>query len=242
MGEDRMKPIVGVMPLWDEEKDSIWMLPGYLDGISQAGGLPIMFPFTADERELEQLVELCDGFLFTGGHDVSPELYQEEPLEGLVDSCPKRDIMEEIVLRKALEKNKPVFGICRGIQFINAFLGGTLYQDIPAQHPSETEHHQTAPYDTPVHDVDLVEGSPLQRCLGIDRLSVNSYHHQAVKKLAPELEAMAFSPDGLVEAAYMPGKKFLWAVQWHPEFSFRTDGCSRRVFSAFVESMQAAQI
>ena len=149
------------MPLWDDEKDSIWMLPGYLDGIKLAGGLPVVFPFTEDENELEQLVRICDGLLFTGGHDVSPVLYHEEPMDGLVYSCKKRDVMESIVLGKAIEKDKPVLGICRGIQFINVFLGGTLYQDIPTQFPSGIEHHQTAPYDKPAHDVSVVNGSPL---------------------------------------------------------------------------------
>lgn len=78
-----MKPIIGVMPLWDDEKDSIWMLPGYMDGINEAGGLPIIFPFSADRQEIDQLLGLCDGILMTGGHDVSPELYHEEPMERL---------------------------------------------------------------------------------------------------------------------------------------------------------------
>ena len=233
-----MKPIVGVMPLWDDEKDSMWMLPGYMDGISQAGGLPIIFPFTADEQELEQLMGLCDGFLLTGGHDVSPEMYHEPPMEGLVVSCPKRDGMEGIVLRRALERDLPVLGICRGIQFINAFLGGTLYQDLPTQRPSKIEHHQAPPYDQPIHEVAVAEGSPLYHCLGVGSLAVNSYHHQAVKTLAPALEAMAFSPDGLIEAVYMPGKKFLWAVQWHPEFSYKTDAHSQSIFRAFIEAME----
>ncbi len=232
-----MKPIVGVMPLWDDEKDSIWMLPGYLDGLNQAGGLPIIFPFTADEQELEQLVNRCDGFLFTGGHDVSPALYHETPMEGLVDSCPKRDAMESVVLRMALERDLPVLGICRGIQFVNACLGGSLYQDIPTQHPSETEHHQAPPYDKPCHIVTVEKDSPLRDCLDVDSLPVNSCHHQAIKELAPALKAMAFSPDGLVEAAYMPEKKFLWAVQWHPEFLYQTDAPSRAIFQAFIESM-----
>ena len=80
-----MKPIVGVMPLWDNEKDSIWMLPGYMDGISRAGGIPVIFPLTADEQDLGRLMDICDGFLLTGGHDVSPGIYGEKPLEGLVD-------------------------------------------------------------------------------------------------------------------------------------------------------------
>ena len=232
-----MKPVVGVMPLWDDDKDSIWMLPGYMDGIRQAGGIPIMFPFTEDERELDQLMDLCDGFLLTGGHDVSPDLYHEEPIGGIVISCPKRDGMEGIVLRKALEQDKPVLGICRGIQLINVFFGGSLYQDIPMQYPSETDHHQMPPYDQPAHVINLVEGSPLAQCLGTDQLAVNSCHHQAVSRLAPALKAMAYAPDGLVEAVCMPGQKFLWAVQWHPEFSYRTDVSSRRIFRAFAESM-----
>ena len=95
------KPIAGVMPLWDDEKDSIWMLPGYLDGINQAGAIPLIFPFSIDEEELSQLTELCDGFLFTGGHDVSPRLYHEQPMEGIISCCEKRDQMETIVLKKA---------------------------------------------------------------------------------------------------------------------------------------------
>ena len=231
-----MKPIIGVMPLWDEKKDSIWMLPGYMDGLKQAGGLPVIFPFTDDERELEQLVSICGGFLFTGGHDVSPGLYGETPLEGLTVACPKRDAMESVVLGMALERDKPVLGICRGIQFINVFLGGTLYQDIPTQHPSAVEHRQAPPYDKPSHTVSIAEGSPLHQCLGLGALPVNSCHHQAVRKLAPALKAMAFSPDGLTEAAYMPEKSFVWAVQWHPEFSYKTDANSRKIFGAFIKA------
>ena len=232
-----MKPIVGVMPLWDDEKDSIWMLPGYLDGLIQAGAIPIVLPFTQDEKELEQLVNLCDGFLFTGGHDVSPELYHEKPDEKLQAVCPKRDVMEGIILRKAIEQDKPVLGICRGIQFINAFLGGTLWQDIPTQCPSQTEHHQQPPYDQPSHEVTVEKGSPLYDCLGEERIAVNSCHHQGIRNLAPSLKTMAAAPDGMVEAVYMPGKRFLWAVQWHPEFSHLTDERSRKVFRAFVQSM-----
>ena len=233
-----MKPVVGVMPLWDDEKNSLWMLPGYLDGLNQAGGIPLIFPFTTDEQELAQLVSRCDGFLFTGGHDVSPALYHETPLEGLTVTCPKRDAMERIVLRMALERDMPVLGICRGIQFINACLGGSLWQDLPTQHPSETEHHQAPPYDKPCHNVTVEKDSPLRDCLDVDSLPVNSCHHQAIKELAPALKAMAFSPDGLVEAAYMPGKKFLWAVQWHPEFLYQTDAPSRAIFQAFTDAMR----
>ena len=231
-----VKPVIGVMPLWDDQKDSIWMLPGYMDGIIQSGGLPVIFPFSGDEQELDQLSGLCDGFLFTGGQDVSPEIYGETPLENLIDSCRKRDEMESVVLRKAIAADKPILGICRGIQFINAALGGTLYQDLPAQFDSVIGHRQAPPYDQRAHDVIISNDSPLYQCLGQESIAVNSCHHQGVKKLAPGLAAMAASPDGLTEALYKPDHRFLWAVQWHPEFSFRTDPNSRRIFRAFVEA------
>ena len=231
-----MKPIIGVMPLWDDEKESIWMLPGYLTGIEQAGGAPVTFPLTTDEEELTRLVDLCDGFLFSGGHDVSPELYRDKPIAGVV-CCEKRDLMEKTVLEKAVAADKPILGICRGIQFINVFFGGTLYQDIPLQFSTATEHHQRPPYDVHVHDVEIVADSPLYKCLGTTKMPVNSYHHQAIKDLAPGLKAMAFSSDGLVEAVYKPDRRFLWAVQWHPEFCWKTDERGRKIFNAFVGSV-----
>ena len=235
-----MKPVIGVMPLWDDGKDSLWMLPGYLGGISQAGGIPVVLPFTSDPEELEQLSGMLNGFLFTGGHDVSPEMYGEEPMPGMIDSCVKRDRMEAEALRLAIAKDKPVLGICRGIQLINAALGGTLYQDLPAQHPSGVEHHQTPPYDKHAHFVEIVKDSPLYAYLGTGQLSVNSYHHQAVKETAPGLTVMAVSTDGLAEALYKPDHRFLWAVQWHPEFSWKTNESSRKIFRAFVNAAESA--
>ena len=229
------KPIIGVMPLWDDDKESIWMLPGYFDGLIRAGGTPVMFPFISDKDEIFRLMDICDGILFTGGHDVSPAIYGEEPMK-CVSSCKMRDDMEGIVLEKVIEINKPLLGICRGIQFINAYLGGTLYQDIKTQYPSDTEHHQEAPYDVPVHAVDIEEDSPLYGCLKSRRIEVNSYHHQAVKDLAPGLKVMARSEDGLTEGLYMPGHPFLWAIQWHPEFSFSKDDNSLKIFSSFIEA------
>ena len=232
-----MPPLVGVMPLWDDEKESLWMLPGYLEGIKEAGATPIIFPLTEDPDEIERLVDICDGILLTGGHDVTPSVYGEEPLEGKVSCCIARDNMEKHVLEDAIKKDKPILGICRGIQFINACLGGTLYQDLPTQHPSDIEHHQTPPYDVPVHDVIIRNATPLYDCLVTDTISVNSYHHQAVKVVAPGLEVMAESEDGIVEALYKPFYSFLWAVQWHPEFSYKTDDNSKKIFKAFVDSL-----
>ena len=232
-----LKPLIGVMPLWDDDKESVWMLPGYLEGIRQAGGIPVILPFTSENDELEQLAKMCGGFLFTGGHDVSPELYSEKPVDDSVICCKDRDEMESWYLKYAISSDKPLLGICRGIQFINAALGGTLYQDLPTQHPSGIDHHQKPPYDIPVHTVSIVKDSPLGKLLDTEQLSVNSYHHQAVKDLSPRLKAMAISTDGLIEAVFMPEHRFLWAVQWHPEFSYLTDINSRKIFKAFIDSL-----
>ena len=234
---NKLKPLIGVMPLWDDDKESVWMLPGYLEGIRQAGGIPVILPFTSENDELEQLAKICDGFLFTGGHDVSPELYSEKPVNDSVICCKDRDEMESWYLKYAISSDKPLLGICRGIQFINAALGGTLYQDLPTQHSSEIDHHQKPPYDISVHTVSIVKDSPLGKLLDTEQLSVNSYHHQAVKDLSPRLKAMAISTDGLIEAVFMPEHRFLWAVQWHPEFSYLTDINSRKIFKAFIDSL-----
>lgn len=230
-----MKPVVGLIPLVDEGRESLWMLPGYMDGVRAAGGLPVMLPLTDGEEDLRQLVEQCDGFLFTGGHDVSPALYGEEKLPVCGACSPERDRMEARLLELAMEADRPILGICRGIQLINAALGGTLWQDLPSQHPSGVEHHQRPPYDAPAHAVNLCPGAPLAELLGADRLRVNSYHHQAVRTLAAPLKVMATAPDGLVEAAWCPERSFLWAVQWHPEFAWRGDPAAR-IFQAFVSA------
>lgn len=231
-----MKRVIGLIPLVDEERDSLWMLPGYMDGVSAAGGLPVMLPLETDEAALAQLCGLCDGFLLTGGHDVSPEFYGQRRLPACGATSPRRDAMEAAVLRLAMERDKPVLGICRGIQFINAALGGTLWQDLPTQRPGDVSHVQRPPYDAPKHTVSLLPGTPLSRLLNVDTLPVNSYHHQAIRDLAEPLRPMALSPDGLVEAVWHPEKRFLWAVQWHPEFAWKTSDAAMAIFRAFVEA------
>ena len=234
-----MKPVIGVIPLVDEGRESLWMLPGYMEGIAAAGGLGVMLPLIDDREDLGQLCDMYDGILLTGGHDVSPEFYGAERLDACGACSPERDRMEAALLKFALEKNKPVLGICRGIQFLNAALGGSLWQDLPSQRPSEIEHHQTAPYDVPAHAVSILPGTPLRELLGAETLRVNSYHHQAVRELAAPLQPMALSPDGLVEAAYHPDHPFVWAVQWHPEFAWKSDPAAMAVFRAFVDACRA---
>lgn len=262
-----VRPIIGVTPLWDSKLHSLWMLPGYFDALEDAGATPVMLPLNDDDMERpEQLVNLCDGFLFTGGHDVDPARYGEATGPHTVELCPARDRMETALLDAVLTHNKPVLGICRGIQLMNVALGGTLWQDLPSQHPGAVDHHGTAPYDRVVHTVTVTPGSPLARVLWggagrddghdcgqvLDRdgqafhpepyvLGVNSYHHQAIRRLADCLEPMATAPDGIVEAVWMPSQRFVWAVQWHPEFAHAADPAQQRIVDAFVAAAAVAR-
>jgi len=232
-----MKPIIGVTALYDEGKTSIWMLPGYLDGIAQAGGIPVILPLHAEDSDADALLRAVDGLLFTGGHDVDPALYGEEPIVECGPACPARDAVERRFFEKAMAVDMPVFGICRGLQLFNALLGGTLYQDIPAQFSeSAVVHGRPAPGGAASHKVSILKNSPLYELMDTERITVNSYHHQGVRTLAPGLLPAAIAEDGLVEAIYAPHKAYLRAVQWHPEFDFETDEHSRKLFRDFVQA------
>ena len=160
------KPLIGITPLVDTARESYWMLPGYMKGLEEAGSVTVMLPLVDEEASLEQLADLCDGFLFAGGHDVSPAVYGEATTGQCGECSSARDRMETVLLNLVLRRDKPIFGICRGLQFINAALGGTLYQDLPTERPSEILHHQAPPYDRPAHMVKILEGSPLYQLLG----------------------------------------------------------------------------
>ena len=223
------------MPLWDEYKNSIWMLPGYMAGIIRAGGLPIILPLCGSEEVFSQALGMCDGFLLTGGQDVSPALYGEEKRYNFITTYPLRDKLETIVLDRAIELDLPLLGICRGLQFMNAALGGTLYQDIPSEFGTAISHRNAPPKSHASHDILLEPGTPLSYLLQEKRIAVNSTHHQGIKRLSPILKCMARAFDGLTEAAYLPLKKFIWGVQWHPELpDLYCNDLNEKIFETFV--------
>ena len=230
------KPIIALTPLWDKKMNSYWMLPGYMDLIIRNGGIPVMLSFAEGEDAMKKIAETFDGFLFTGGDDIRPSYYNEERVAECADDCEERDNLEFALFREVIKTGKPVLGICRGMQFINVALGGTLYQDLPSMRKSNVVHRQGQPYDGDIHTVDVYENSLLHRIAGGDTLNVNSLHHQAVKDLGEGLEVCAIAPDGLVEAIYRPDKKFFLGVQWHPEMRFSKDESSMAIGKAFVEA------
>ncbi|MGE5677054.1 MAG: gamma-glutamyl-gamma-aminobutyrate hydrolase family protein [Pseudomonadota bacterium] len=232
------RPIIGVLPLYDEKLESFWMVPGYMGGIEAAGGIPVMLPMTADAGVVEQLAEAFDGFLFTGGPDVNPQIYGEKMETYCGKPCNERDTLEGMLFRRVLELDKPMLGICRGLQLFNALLGGTLYQDIPTQLQPGKQiiHTMKPPYEKPVHKVSIEKDSPLNKILGFEEIAVNSYHHQGIKQLSGRLVAAAQAEDGLIEAVYMPDRSLVMAVQWHPEFMYKSDENSLRLFKGFVKA------
>ena len=232
-----MKPVIGIIPLFDEEKDSIWMVPGYMDGIRRAGAVPMILPLVCDQADLRQIKSMCSGYLFTGGHDVDPSLYGEEKTGLCGPACMERDRLEQNVFRMAWEDHKAVLGICRGLQLINVLMGGTLFQDLPSEFQGTCciEHHMKPPYSRVCHQVELVQGGPLCKLLGRNSMGVNSYHHQGIKKLAPGLKATAVAEEGLVEGIYAPDREYIQAVQWHPEFMSPGDADAGKIFRSFIE-------
>ena len=227
------KPMIALIPLVDQERGRWWMNPDYMHSVTRAGGIAVMLPLTDREADLEQIAESFDGFIFTGGVDLDPVLYGQEKLDCCGDICPQRDAMELKLFRMVYQLDKPILGICRGIQLMNVALGGTLYQDIPTQIPSELPHRVSErPFDREVHEITVSPELPFG-ALPLT-LGVNSRHHQCIQDLAPGLKIRATASDGVIEAMYMPGKRHVRGVLWHPE-NFDND-LSGVIFKDFVEA------
>ena len=177
-----VKKIIAVVPLWDDEKESIWMLPGYMNGIKEAGAIPVILPLASDIEDAFEIFERCGGLLMTGGHDVSPSLYKEPQKENCGVSCNDRDLLESALYAAALAQDKPVLGICRGIQLINVLQGGTLYQDLPTEYSSGIEHHMKPPYTNVAHYVSIRRQTHLYDLLRTEQLGVKQLPSSGYQK------------------------------------------------------------
>ena len=233
-----MKPIIGVLAeVYDDLHTQ--MPVAYASAIERSGGVPVVLPHVASDDAIDAFVALCDGFFFTGGVDVDPQRYGEEKSLCCGAVQEHRDTLEFAVFDKAFQTRKPILGICRGEQLINVALGGTLYQDITTELQTDIAHRQVEAKNDFSHSVSVFEDTPLHHLIGKQRMRANSFHHQAIKQLGTGLAVMAAADDGVVEAIYLKGERYLRAYQWHPERLYGADPHSCALFDDFIRACKS---
>ncbi|WP_029904471.1 membrane dipeptidase [Prevotella sp. 10(H)] len=190
----------------------------YIEAVVKAGGKPFIIPVIKDATMLRDMVKDLDGLIMIGGEDINPPYYKEKAIPKMNDIDSVRDIYDFTLLKLATDRNVPVLGICRGIQLINVAFGGTLYQDIPTQLKDKSVNHkQSEPREVGTHTISIEKDSKLAEFLGVTEVSVNTMHHQAIKKVAPNFKSVASTSDGIVEAIEAYPNRSIMGVEWHPE-------------------------
>jgi putative glutamine amidotransferase len=209
----------------------------YSRAILKAGGIPLIIPIGLDAGGLKALLAQLDGVVLSGGGDIDPQRYKGLPHPKNFGISPERDHLEISLVHIALEMDKPLLAICRGIQVVNVALGGTLHTHIQDQMEQSLKHDwfPKFPRDKLAHTVSLKCESKLDQIYGTDEIQVNSIHHQGISKVGEGLIATAFAPDGLVEGLEVSGASFAIGVQWHPECLPEDEG-SQKLFAAFIEA------
>ena len=246
-----MKPIIGITP--SAQLDTLahgtflryCISAPYVRAVETAGGVPVILPPQRDA--IDEFAAVIDGLLLSGGPDVDPARYGDNYVHAATCGIdPNRDQFEIDLFGAALRHDIPVFGICRGIQLMNVALGGTLIQDVSTEHPGAADvghrQHERGLEDWAVgHQTFAVDPAPLP-IFGNNGLGVNSFHHQAIRDLAPDLMPVATSPDGLVEAVVMRTNPKVFGVQWHPELMFERDDAHLRPFARLVEAAANSEL
>ncbi len=207
----------------------------FIDALQDVGATVIMIPIDQDLDKLADTISLVDKVLLTGGEDVSPEFYGQDPHMRLGNTNPNRDRFEFAVIKEVLKQEKALFGICRGHQLLNVALGGSLYQDLSLK-TTETFKHMQAPTKAsfPTHFIQVDQASSL-RFLP-ETYHVNSFHHQMIDTVSDELTVIASASDGVIEAVENKEKRLL-GVQWHPECAWATTAYERAIFDFFVNEL-----
>lgn len=234
------KPLIGI--IGNLLIDQGGMFPGYerayvnndyVQTVAMAGGTPFILPLITDYETIKKQIEAVDALVISGGYDVNPLIYGEEPIQQQGFLCPERDEYDIKVIKIALELKKPILGVCRGLQILNAALGGTLYQDTSKIEEGYIKHHQSSRPDVPSHSINVVKGTKLYDILG-EKTFTNSFHHQAIKELAPGFKVSAKAKDGVIEAIEKE-EGFIIGVQWHPEMMARKDSKMLDLFKELIK-------
>ncbi|MHA6253224.1 gamma-glutamyl-gamma-aminobutyrate hydrolase family protein [Oceanobacillus sp. CAU 1775] len=234
-----LKPLIGITAGFVKNGDYIkgnYVHQDFINSVVNNGGIPIIISYNHIESAVE-ILKLCDGLIVTGGEDVSPEYYNEEPHQNLGVTTPIRDVTEMTLVKYALESDLPLLAVCRGIQVLNVTLNGTLYQDIPSSFKESYQHFQKGSElykDT--HWINVAKGSHLYEIFKKERVRVNSFHHQSIKQLGDGLKVTAKSSDGIIECVEYQENSFALGVQFHPEFMASTNQLMNRLFKSLVEA------
>jgi putative glutamine amidotransferase len=233
------KPIIGITGAYvnhNEYMEGVYVHHDYHKSVAANGGIPIILPFINSEIAIETL-PICDGIILSGGEDVDPKFYGQDPHPNLGPTTPERDSAEIAIVKYALENDIPILAICRGVQILNVALGGTLIQDIPSQVNEPILHSQKIDRSQDTHWAIVSKDSKLYQLLDSERIRVNSLHHQALGRIANDLRIVAQSSDGIVEAVeYNHPTTFTMGVQWHPESMAATNKEMNNLFAEFIKS------
>lgn len=211
----------------------------YINAVRKAGGVPVVAPVTGDEEEIDALIELADGVLFSGGEDVHPKYYNEVISVSNMKIINRRDEFEIKLARKILEDSRPVLGICRGMQVLNVAAGGTLYQDIDTYVDTDVSHSNPGFFKWDIsHYVNIEKNTRLYDIYRNEKNAVNSFHHQAVREAAERFRVSAWAEDGIIEGMELESDRFFVMVQWHPEMMQDKFEDELEIFRHFVKSAE----
>lgn len=237
------RPVIGITAGLIQEQSGVfrghwtsYLNDAYIRSVNESGAVAVVLPVTEDLQALSRQLELLDGIILSGGADVNPLCYGEEPSPKLGELSKRRDDFEYQVLTMAKSLEIPVLGICRGLQLINVYFGGSLYQDLSALGEQVLKHGQQGNPESGSHSLRILEGCFLAEIFGETTL-VNSFHHQGIKQLAPSLKAIAWSKDGLVEAVESQVGQKVIGVQWHPEMMSASDLQMAMLFKYFTQKV-----
>jgi len=240
------KPVIGITPspMDDTQPHGSFnryaIASTYTEAVEAAGGVPLVIPPQAGN--IEEILGIVDGLLLSGGGDIDPQEYNDDTVhEKTYGIHAGRDALELALAREAAARDIPMLCICRGIQILNVALGGTLVQDIPGQYSTDIQHAQQAACirkEDPGHTVSVTPGSLLERTYESSTIEVNSFHHQALKDIAPALSVDAVAPDEIVESVSAKENNWILGVQWHPEMMFKEHPEHLKPFVALVAQAQ----
>lgn len=229
------QPVIGVIPSLDVQASQYTVHTDHTKALIEAGGKPLVIPY---EVSAEQIAFKLDGLYLTGGGDIEPMLFGEQPIPELRPITKVRDSYEIRFIHRIIEWKKPIFAVCRGAQILNVALGGDMYQDMYSQIKTELiQHEQNAIKSYASHDISVERDSLLYTIVQNKTIRVNSRHHQANRTVAESLKVSATAPDGVIEAVESVDDSFILGVQWHPEnLAVRGDPYAKKLYEHFVQA------